>query len=178
MIGGTFRMHSKLHLQHHKDPLKGADAEQWLLPRTTWRHPLFLVECLLRAVFYEGYYHWRMLTGDATDRRTSAIYLGVVTVLLALWPTALFWAWLVPLAWAVAVFWLIGSALPHGVFGISVHPDQRGIDPRLVQPLTLYHEDHHLRTRYPWYQGPALYAARRAGLIGGEEEQGAVLPLP
>lgn len=161
LVGSTFKVHRRQHLSHHTHPMQDRDIEHTVTPELGDGLASFVVTSLTNVFAFSWMLRARSLRHRPEERRGLLVVLAGVFSLLIAFPVQTLLGWLAPLHIALAMFWFIAAWLPHGVLAICRSPRFPTLPHGLIQLLTYYHEEHHLRPAYPFYQWPELYFARR-----------------
>jgi fatty acid desaturase len=152
----------RAHALHHARPMTRTDPHLWM-----HRGPAVLLP-LRWATANFGYN--RVLPQLSTrEVAVSCAVLLVHGALVVAWPREVLLGWLLPMQTSTLLFALFTDWLPHGPIGGRA-ARRRGDLPmrwRLFHHLSIYHQDHHRRPQFPFYQGLGLLDARIEAEVEG-----------
>ncbi|MCB9741819.1 MAG: fatty acid desaturase [Alphaproteobacteria bacterium] len=160
LFASSYRMHRRAHKAHHVAPMGENDGEQIVIPGRGSSGLRWAVEVVFNAVFHLAKLRFVSLRDHPTERPVLLAGLAVQLGLFLIWPEPFALGWFLPAHFAMFLFWLIAAELPHDLLGISAAPKHTRVPPIVLQWLTYFHEEHHLRPAYPFFQWPGLYRRR------------------
>lgn len=160
VLGVPFPVFKRSHMLHHAKTMQESDPDVWC-HGPFWQAPPLPVRW-----FFGNLPYYKVLPQlDRTAWIAAGLHIAAIVLALVLAPSTALVGWLLPMQCAIFCFAVFTAWLPHGVFliGVADHADHGpGRETWALQWLTLFHEDHHRRPAYPFYQYPELFMARVA----------------